>query len=209
MSVDPEHLRMAEAILFAAPEPITEADLAARLPDGVHVPLLLGAVQAKYESAGVNLVKRGGRWLLQTAPDLAFLMRQTVEESRKLSRAAVETLAIVAYHQHDRGGKLKGVSRAEIEDIRGVAISKGTLDVLMEAGWVKPIGKRETAGRPTIYGTTVDFLTHFGLSNLKDLPGIDELRAAGLLDPFDLAVAVSQTERDADEPDADTDEAAN
>jgi segregation and condensation protein B len=189
MTVNPDHLRMVEALLFAAAEPLNEADLASRLPEGAAVPLLLGALQSKYDGSGVNLVKRGGRWLLQTAPDLAFLMRKEVEEPRRLSRAAVETLAIVAYHQLDKAGRMKGVSRAEIEDIRGVAVSKGTLDLLLEAGWVKPVGRREVPGRPVVYGTTPAFLVQFGLESLTQLPGVDELKAAGLLDPFDPAVA--------------------
>jgi segregation and condensation protein B len=127
------------------------------------------------------LVRRGDRWHFQTAGDLAHLLRRDREEPRKLSRAAIETLAITAYHEP--------VTRAEIEAIRGVQISKGTLDVLMEAGWVRPAGRRETPGRPLIYATTAEFLTHFGLASRRDLPGIDDLRAAGLLDPIDLAMA--------------------
>jgi segregation and condensation protein B len=133
----------------------------------------------RYAGRGINLVERGGRWHFQTAPDLAHILRREREETRKLSRAGIETLAIIAYHEP--------VSRAEIEAIRGVQISKGTLDVLMEAGWVRPAGRREVPGRPLIYATTPGFLAHFGLTNRKDLPGIDDLKAAGLLDPVDLA----------------------
>lgn len=212
MSIDPQQVRMVEALLFAAAEPLGEADLAARLPEGAPIAALLEAVQARYAEAGVQLVRRGLRWTFQTAPDLAFLMRADIEESRRLSRAAVETLAIVAYHQLDRGGRLKGVSRAEIEDIRGVAVSKGTLDLLLEAGWVKPVGRREVPGRPTVYGTTPEFLLHFGLESLNQLPGVDELRAAGLLDAFDGATLpgagagarAGQGELDLDEPDTAT-----
>ena len=137
--------------------------------------LLLGPV-----SRGIELVERGRRWHFQTAPDLAFILRRERDETRKLSRAAVETLAIIAYHEP--------VSRAEIEAIRGVQISKGTLDVLMEAGWVRPAGRREAPGRPLIYATTPAFLAHFGLESRRDLPGLDDLKAAGLLDPIDAAM---------------------
>lgn len=177
--VDPAHLRMAEALLFASAEPLRLVDLAQRLPEEADVSALLAALAERYQGAGVNLVERGGRWLFQTAPDLGFLLRKDVEETRRLSRAAVETLSIVAYHQP--------VSRAEIEDIRGVTVSKGTLDVLIEAGWVRPAGRREVPGRPVIYATTNDFLTHFGLEKLRDLPGLAELKAAGLLEPVQAA----------------------
>lgn len=175
MTVDPQHLRMVEALLFAAKEPLDEGSLQARLPDQADVPALLAALQEHYAGRGVTVVKLAGRWWLSTAPDLGFLLQEQREVSRKLSRAAVETLTIVAYHQP--------VTRAEIEEIRGVALSKGTLDVLMEAGWVRMRGRRRTPGRPVTYGTTDDFLVHFGLESLQDLPGVDELKAAGLLDP--------------------------
>ena len=139
-----------------------------------------------YEGRGIELVERGGRWHFQTAPDLAHLLRRTREEARRLSRAATETLAIIAYHEP--------VSRAEIEAIRGVQISKGTLDVLMDAGWVRPAGRREGPGRPLLYATTQEFLTHFGLGSRRDLPGIDDLKAAGLLDPLDESVFQLQLE---------------
>ena len=140
----------------------------------------LATLGDQYAGRGINLVERGGRWHFQTAPDLAHMLRREKDETRKLSRAATETLAIIAYHEP--------VSRAEIEAIRGVQVAKGTIDVLMEAGWVRPAGRRELPGRPLIYATTVEFLTHFGLSSRRDLPGLDDLRAAGLLDPVDLAL---------------------
>jgi segregation and condensation protein B len=144
----------------------------------------------RYAGRGINLVERGGRWLFQTAPDLAHILRREREETRKLSRAGIETLAIIAYHEP--------VSRAEIEAIRGVQISKGTLDVLMEAGWVRPAGRREVPGRPLTYATTAGFLAHFGLANRRDLPGIDDLKAAGLLDPVDFAFESLEMQADAE-----------
>src|SRR3954471_9907043 len=170
-------LRAVEAILFAAEEPMSAADVALHAGDGADIPALLAELQGHYAGRGVELVERGGRWHFQTAADLAYILRREREESRRLSRAAVETLAIIAYHEP--------VSRAEIEAIRGVQISKGTLDVLMEAGWVRPAGRREVPGRPLTYATTQGFLAHFGLESRRDLPGIDDLRAAGLLDPID------------------------
>lgn len=171
--------RIAEAVLFAAEAPLTVAQIAACVGDGVDVRAILRTLVEDYATRGLNLVERGGRWHFQTAPDLAFVLRREREEQRKLSRAAIETLAIIAYHEP--------VSRAEIEAIRGVQISSGTLDVLMAAGWIKPAGRREVPGRPLTYATTPDFLAHFGLASRRDLPGIDDLRAAGLLDPVDLA----------------------
>ena len=191
--IDVEHLRMVEAILFAAETPLSEADIATLMPDDAALELLLGELAASYEPRGINLVERGGRWHFQTAPDLAHLLRPTREDVRKLSRAALETLAIVAYHEP--------VTRAQIEDIRGVQISKGTLDVLMEAGWVRPAGRRESPGRPLLYATTAAFLSHFGLGSRRDLPGIADLKAAGLLDPIDLAALTAQAE-DVDDGDA-------
>jgi segregation and condensation protein B len=202
INFDPDHLRMLEAIIFASPQPLGEGELAQRLPEGAALEILLGALAAKYETAGVNLVKRGPKWLFQTAPDLAFLLRKDVEETKRLGRAAVETLAIVAYHQQDRKGRMKGVSRAEIEDVRGVSLSRGTLDVLIEAGWVKPIGRRQVPGRPIVYGTTQDFLAHFGLESVRDLPGIAELQAAGMLDPLDQSVAAAMSTLTAGDEDA-------
>ena len=173
-------LRAVEATLFAAEEPLAAADIALYFGDGVDVAAALAELQGHYAGRGVELVERGGRWHFQTAADLAHILRREREESRRLSRAAVETLAIIAYHEP--------VSRAEIEAIRGVQISKGTLDVLMEAGWVRPAGRREAPGRPLIFATTQDFLTHFGLESRRDLPGLDDLKAAGLLDPVDTAL---------------------
>lgn len=173
-------IRALEALLFAATEPMTVEGMRAHLGDAPAIRGALDALQAHYAGRGVELVRRGERWHFQTAADLAHLLRRDREEARKLSRAAVETLAIIAYHEP--------VTRAEIEAIRGVQISKGTLDVLMEAGWVRPAGRREVPGRPLMYATTPEFLAHFGLSSRRDLPGIDDLRAAGLLDPVDLAL---------------------
>ena len=168
-----EQARAIEALLFASHSPMTADDIARRINcDGVGEALAM--LSNFYAGRGVNLVQRGDRWHFQTAPDMAHLLQQTRQSSRKLSRAAVETLAIIAYQEP--------VSRAEIESIRGVQISKGTLDVLMEAGWVAPAGRRQVPGRPLTYATTPDFLTHFGLTTRQDLPGIDDLRAAGLLD---------------------------
>ncbi len=176
----PDSLRAVEAILFAAEEPLGLDDIAAHAGEQVDVRAALAELEGLYAGRGIELVERGGRWHFQTAADLAHLLRREREESRKLSRAAVETLAIIAYHEP--------VSRAEIEAIRGVQISKGTLDVLMEAGWVRPAGRREAPGRPLIFATTSEFLTHFGLGSRRDLPGIDDLMAAGLLDPVDIAL---------------------
>jgi segregation and condensation protein B len=173
-------LRAVEAILFAAEEPMSAAEIALHVGAAIEVEAALGELQGHYAGRGIELVERGGRWHFQTAADLAHILRREREESRKLSRAAVETLAIIAYHEP--------VSRAEIEAIRGVQISKGTLDVLMEAGWVRPAGRREVPGRPLTYATTQDFLTHFGLESRRDLPGLDDLKAAGLLDPVDIAL---------------------
>ena len=174
-----ELARAIEATLFAAAEPMSVEEIAEHVGDG-DVSAALRGVAEHYVGHGIELVERGGRWHFQTAPDLAHLLRRTREEPRRLSRAATETLAIIAYHEP--------VSRAEIEAIRGVQISKGTLDVLMDAGWVRPAGRREGPGRPLLYATTEAFLTHFGLASRRDLPGIDDLKAAGLLDPLDESV---------------------
>jgi segregation and condensation protein B len=168
-----EAMRMAEAIVFASAEPVSEKALLARLPDGVDVPAVMGALQAAYEKRGVVLVKIGDGWAFRTAGDLAFLMSRDAVQQKKLSRAALEVLAIIAYHQP--------VTRAEIEEIRGVETSKGTLDTLMETEWVRMRGRRRTPGRPVTYGTSDKFLDHFGLAEIRDLPGIDELKGAGLL----------------------------
>ncbi len=168
-----EAQRIAEALVFASAQPVSEAFLAERLPKGVDVPELMANLRLFYQGRGVNLIQVGGNWAFRTAGDLSFVIRTDEKEPRKLSRAALEVLAIIAYHQP--------VTRAEIEEIRGVQTSRGTLDVLMEAGWVRFRGRRRTPGRPVTMGTTVDFLDHFGLEELRDLPGLDELKGAGLL----------------------------
>src|ERR1700732_53231 len=170
----PEELRLLEAMLFASAEPLDEKSLAARLPQGVDVHAALVRLQQEYSSFGVNLVRVNGKWTFRTASDLAWLLSHESIETRKLSRAAIETLAIIAYHQP--------VTRAEIEAIRGVALARGTLDRLLEMGWVRPRGRRDSPGRPLNWATTPAFLAHFGLDDLTELPGLDELRAAGLLD---------------------------
>ncbi|MCW5723914.1 MAG: SMC-Scp complex subunit ScpB [Maricaulaceae bacterium] len=176
LAVDAERqrLRMAEALLFAAAEPLDAETLLARLPAGTDLEALLAALKADYEGRGVRLAEVGGRWRFETAPDLQGLLREIREEPRKLSEAALETLAIIAYHQP--------VTRAEIEEIRGVAVSKGTLDLLFELRWIRPRGRRRTPGRPVTYGTTDAFLDYFGLASIGDLPGAADLKAAGLLD---------------------------
>jgi len=168
-----EQLRMIEAILFASAEPISEKVLAERLPEGADVSALLQELQQAYASRGVNVVKIGNNWAFRTADDLGFLLSREAVEVKKLSRAALEVLATIAYHQP--------VTRAEIEEVRGVSTSKGTLDVLLETGWVRMRGRRKTPGRPVTYGTSNVFLDHFGLSELRDLPGLEELKGAGLL----------------------------
>jgi segregation and condensation protein B len=180
MSRIPDHLRAVEATLFASAEPLTPAAIADHVGADIDVAAALAELRDHYAGRGIELVERGKAWHFQTAPDLASLLRPEREESRKLSRAAVETLAIIAYHEP--------VTRAEIEAIRGVQISKGTLDVLMEAGWVRPAGRREAPGRPLTFATTATFLQHFGLESRRDLPGIDDLKAAGLLDPIEAAL---------------------
>lgn len=189
--------RAVEATLFAAETPMGIDALAAHLgglaPGDVRSALAL--LEARYRARGVHLVERAGRWHFETAPDLAHLLRREKEQVRRLSRAATEVLAIIAYHEP--------VSRAEIESIRGVQTSAGTLDVLMEAGWVRPAGRREVPGRPVIYATMPDFLDHFGLASRRDLPGIDELRAAGLLDPVDEAMEAQMRFEPDEEPDRD------
>ena len=174
----PDFERGVEAALFAATEPLTVADLAAYVGEG-DIKSALAAIANRHAGTGIELVERGGRWHFQTPGDLAHLLRREREEPRRLSRAALEVLAIIAYHEP--------VSRAEIEAIRGVQTAKGTLDVLMESGWIRPAGRRDVPGRPLIYKTTPEFLTHFGLASRRDLPGIEDLRAAGLLDPVDTA----------------------
>jgi segregation and condensation protein B len=197
------HLRIVEALLFAASEPLAVEQLAAALPEGADLPALLNDLQANYANRGVNLVQVGGKWTLRTAGDLSFLLRREAVEQKRLSKAALETLAIIAYHQP--------VTRAEIEEIRGVAISKGTLDILLEIGWVRMRGRRRTPGRPVTYGTTQAFLSHFGLNEIGDLPGMQELRGAGLLDAtmppgFDMPIPRVSDELTPDEDPLDGDE---
>ncbi len=192
-------MRAVEAVLFAAEEPLSEADIAAIIGADAAVGQALGALHQAYAGRGIELVERGGRWHFQTAADLAPLLRREREETRRLSRAAVETLAIIAYHEP--------VSRAEIEAIRGVQVAKGTLDVLLEAAWVRPAGRREAPGRPLTYATTATFLSHFGLASRRDLPGIDDLKAAGLLDPIDLALEQAAAGEDMSELESDSERA--
>jgi len=180
--------RAVEATLFASEKPMTIADIRAYVGDELDIRQILADLQEDFQHRGIVLVRTGDRWHFQTAQDLSHLLRRERAELRKLSRAGMETLAIIAYHEP--------VSRAEIEAIRGVQVAKGTLDVLMEAGWVRPAGRREVPGRPLIYATTAEFLTHFGLQSRRDLPGIDDLKAAGLLDPVDLVL--EQMELDAE-----------
>jgi len=180
-----EELRILEALLFAAEAPLDEKVLATRLPAGADVKALLAQLQTDYATRRVNLVRIGGKWTMRTAGDLAYLLTHESVVTRKLSRAAIETLAIVAYHQP--------VTRAEVEDIRGVSTSKGTLDVLLETGWIRLRGRRKAPGRPVTYGTNEAFLSHFGLEALTDLPGLDELKGAGIVDvtlPAEFSVPV-------------------
>lgn len=177
--------RIVEAMLFAASEPLDDAKLAAKLPSGVDVVDVLEQLKHDYATRGVQLRRIAGRWTFRTADDLAPVLRDETVERRKLSRAQLETLAIIAYHQP--------VTRAEIEEIRGVATAKGTLDVLLETAWVRPRGRRRTPGRPVTYGTTPEFLAHFGLDRVADLPGLDELKSAGLFDarlPAGVAIPI-------------------
>ncbi|MBV1703731.1 MAG: SMC-Scp complex subunit ScpB [Hyphomicrobiales bacterium] len=170
----PEAIRIAEAVVFASSEPVEPAEIARRLPEGADVGAVLDEVRALYAARGVNLVKIAGKYAFRTAPDLTWILSREAPETRKLSRPALETLAIVAYHQP--------VTRAEIEDIRGVALSRGTLDVLLDTGWVRLRGRRKAPGRPVTYGTTEGFLAHFGLEKVGDLPGLEDLKGAGLFD---------------------------
>src|SRR5215813_2897685 len=170
----PEELRLLEALLFASSEPLDQATLAKRMPDGVDIKAALAQLQAEYAPRGVNLLRIANKWTFRTAGDLSWLMTREITETRRLSRAAIEVLAIIAYHQP--------VTRAEIEEIRGDVTSKGTLDVLLETGWIRPRGRRKTPGRPLTFGTTEAFLTQFSLEQLTDLPGLEELKGTGLLD---------------------------
>jgi segregation and condensation protein B len=169
-----EKLRVLEALLFAASEPLDEVRLASHLTEGDDVRALLAELQAFYAERGIRLVRVSGKWAFRTAEDLSYLLERHAKEERRLSKAALETLAIIAYHQP--------VTRAEVEEIRGVTTSGGTLDILLETGWVRPRGRRRAPGKPITYGTTDLFLNHFGLDNVKDLPGLAELKGAGLLD---------------------------
>ena len=169
-----EELRLLEAMLFASAEPLDEKSLAARLPQGTNVREALVRLQEEYATRGVNLLRIGGKWTFRTANDLSWLLSKETVEARKLSRAAIETLAIIAYHQP--------VTRAEIEELRGVSTSKGSVDVLLETGWIRPRGRRKSPGRPLTYGTSEAFLSHFGLDAVGDLPGLEELKGAGMLD---------------------------
>ncbi|KQS47011.1 MULTISPECIES: SMC-Scp complex subunit ScpB [unclassified Sphingomonas] len=201
MTPPDDFTRAVEAVLFAAETPLTLDAIRAHVGTG-DVRAALDQLTADYGGRGIAIVRRGERWQFQTAPDMAHMLRRDREEPRKLSRAGIETLAIIAYHEL--------VTRAEIEAIRGVQISKGTLDVLMEAGWVKPAGRREVPGRPLMFATTPAFLVHFGLQSRRDLPGIDDLRAAGLLDPVDLAFDRLEGDGDGDrDADADGEMAGN
>ncbi len=203
------NLRVLEALLFAANEPLDANSLLAYLGEGANVGELLLALQARYADRGVNLVRRGDKWAFRTAEDLGFLLRRDEQESRPLSRAALETLSIIAYHQP--------ATRAEIEEVRGVATGKGTIDLLMEAGWIRMRGRRRTPGRPVTYGTTDAFLDHFGLESLSDLPGLDELKGSGLLSgklppnlqiplPFDGALRDDEDPLDPDDLGSDEDQ---
>jgi segregation and condensation protein B len=169
-----EELRLLEAMLFASAEPLDEKSLAARLPQGTNVREALVRLQEEYATRGVNLLRIGGKWTFRTANDLSWLLSKETVDTRKLSRAAIETLAIIAYHQP--------VTRAEIEELRGVSTSKGSVDVLLETGWIRPRGRRKSPGRPLTYGTSEGFLSHFGLDAVGDLPGLEELKGAGMLD---------------------------
>lgn len=192
--VEAEDIRIAEAVLFAAEEPLDAPNIADKLAANADVPAIMAALAEKYDGAGFNLQKIGKKWTFKTAPDLANALQKHVVQQRRLSRAALETLAIIAYHQP--------VTRAEIEDIRGVSTSKGTLDVLLESEWVKIRGRRRVPGRPVTYGTSDRFLLHFGLEELKDLPGLEELKAAGLLDdrlPPGFEVPAPNPDEDPDE----------
>ena len=196
-------LRIVEALLFASSQPLSLAEMSPYVGDGADLRSLIVELQRMYATRGVNLVRRGDRWAFRTAEDLGFLLRREEQETRPLSRAALETLAIIAYHQP--------VTRAEIEEVRGVAAGKGTMDLLMEAGWVRMRGRRRTPGRPVTYGTTEAFLDHFGLESLSDLPGLEDLKGAGLLSsrlpaslqiplPFDGALRDDEEPLEPDDP---------
>jgi len=195
---DFDAIRLIEALLFASAEPLSEKALASHFGEGTDVEALLKRLQGDYAGRGVNLLERDGAWAFRTAADLADRMRIERTQLRKLSRAAIETMAVIAYHQP--------VSRAEIETIRGVATARGTLDVLIEAGWIKPGRRRDTPGRPGTWVTTEGFLDHFSLESLRDLPGVDELKATGLLDKRPAIQTLTQSDEPDDEPDDETDD---
>ena len=186
-------LRIVEAVLFASAEPIRERVLLQRLPDGVDLPGLLHELQSQYSTRGVNLMRSGDCWAFRTAADLVSTLRLEVKVPRRLSRAAVETLGIIAYHQP--------ITRAEVEEMRGVSLGRGTLDILLEQGWIKPRGRRRAPGRPVTWGTTDSFLDQFGLESLEALPGLDELKAAGLLDRRQVWSAITSDVDENDESD--------
>ncbi|MBS3848674.1 SMC-Scp complex subunit ScpB [Devosia sp. BSSL-BM10] len=208
--VNERNLRVLEAVLFASVEPLDVHSLLAYVGEGADIANLLITLQQRYAGRGVNLVQRGDKWAFRTAEDLGFLLRREENETRPLSRAALETLSIIAYHQP--------TTRAEIEEVRGVATGKGTIDLLMEAGWIRMRGRRRTPGRPVTYGTTDAFLDHFGLESLSDLPGLDELKGAGLLSgrlpstmqiplPFDGALRDDEDPLDPDDLDGEDENA--
>ena len=192
-----EAARIVEALLFASPQPVTEEEIAARLPAGADVPALLAQLVADYRGRGVTPARAAGRWTFRTAADVGPKLRLRIKQARRLSRAALETLAILAYHQP--------ATRAEIEDIRGVGLSRGTLDLLLELGWIRPSGRRRAPGRPLQWRTTDAFLEHFTLDSLDDLPGREEMKAAGLLDRRpDLPAVGRPAEPDAEEAGSET-----
>lgn len=184
-------LRLIEALLFASKDPVPTTVLAAQIPEGEDIAEILETLQSHYSNRGIVLENAGNTWAFRTASDLAADLAIQRVASRRLSRAAMETMAIIAYHQP--------VTRAEIEDIRGVAVAKGTVDTLLEAGWIKPRGRKQTPGRPLMWGTTDAFLDHFGLSTVKELPGMDELKAAGLLDKREGLASLPTSEEDNDD----------
>lgn len=196
--VNAQHLRLLEALLFASASPVPMKVMTERLPEDAEIPALIEELTSHYKDRGVNLVKVGNAWAFRTAPELGQQLTIEREVTRKLSRAAVETLAIVAYHQP--------ITRAEIEEIRGVSISRGTMDILLEMGWIRPKGRRRTPGRPVTWGTSHGFLDHFGLTDIHDLPGLEELKKTGLLRQGQTISDVLRSDDDSDDDDADEDQ---